>query len=42
VVYDALGHDSQSLEHPVHRRILQRSALWASGHDTVERLSCAM
>ena len=40
VVYDALGHDSQSLEHPVHRRILQRSALWASGRE--ERLSCAM
>jgi hypothetical protein len=30
-VYDSLGHDSASLEHPVHRRLLQRAALWASG-----------
>ncbi len=28
VTYDALGHDRGSLEHPVHRRILQRCALW--------------
>lgn len=32
VVYDALGHDAASLEHPVHRRLIQRAALWASGH----------
>jgi type 1 glutamine amidotransferase len=31
VVYDALGHDAASLTHPVHRRVLQRAALWASG-----------
>jgi len=29
VVFDALGHDSASLNHPQHRRIVQRSALWA-------------
>jgi type 1 glutamine amidotransferase len=32
VVYDGLGHDAASLEHPVHRRLVQRAALWASGH----------
>jgi hypothetical protein len=32
VVYDGLGHDAASLEHPVHRRLIQRAALWASGH----------
>jgi type 1 glutamine amidotransferase len=31
VVYDSLGHDVESLEHPVHSRLLQRAALWASG-----------
>ena len=30
VVYDALGHDSASLQHPTHRRILQRAALWST------------
>jgi type 1 glutamine amidotransferase len=30
VVYDALGHDRGSLEHPEHRQILVRSAIWAS------------
>lgn len=30
VVYDALGHDSESLNHPTHRRIVQRAALWAT------------
>lgn len=29
VVFDALGHDSASFNHPAHRRIVQRSALWA-------------
>ena len=29
VVYDALGHDSASLTHPTHQRLLQRAALWA-------------
>lgn len=38
VAYDALGHDAASLEHPIHRRLVQRAALWASGHpqDIVE------
>lgn len=31
VVFDALGHDRGSIEHPVHRRIVQRCALWAGG-----------
>lgn len=37
-VYDSLGHDAASIEHPVHRRLLQRAALWASGRtlDAVE------
>jgi type 1 glutamine amidotransferase len=30
-VYDSLGHDAASLQHPVHRRLLQRAALWACG-----------
>lgn len=28
VVYDALGHDERSLDHPVHRSILRRAARW--------------
>lgn len=32
VVYDALGHDSRSILHPSHSRILKRSALWLSAH----------
>ena len=38
VVYDGLGHDAESLTHPIHRRLLQRAALWASGrpYSTVE------
>ncbi|MEV5413682.1 ThuA domain-containing protein [Thermopolyspora sp. NPDC052614] len=28
VVYDALGHDVRSFDSPVHRRLLQRAALW--------------
>jgi hypothetical protein len=31
IVYDSLGHDVESLEHPVHRRLLQRAARWATG-----------
>jgi type 1 glutamine amidotransferase len=31
LVYDALGHDSASLAHSVHRQIIQRSARWACG-----------
>lgn len=30
-VADTLGHDRATLEHPVHRQILARSALWAGG-----------
>lgn len=30
-VFDALGHDRAALEHPIHRRILARAALWALG-----------
>jgi type 1 glutamine amidotransferase len=29
VVYDALGHDSASFNHPTHSRIVRRCALWA-------------
>lgn len=32
VIYDGLGHDAASLQHPIHRRLVQRAALWASGH----------
>jgi len=37
-VYDSLGHDSASINHPIHRRLIQRAALWASGeaNDLVE------
>lgn len=37
-VYDSLGHDAASLNHPIHRRLIQRAALWASGEspDLVE------
>lgn len=33
VVYDALGHDAASLEHPVHKKLQTRAALWALGRD---------
>jgi type 1 glutamine amidotransferase len=36
VVYDALGHDAASLEHPVHRRLVTRAALWALGRPDEE------
>jgi type 1 glutamine amidotransferase len=36
VVYDALGHASPSLDHPVHRRVITRAALWARGDDDDE------
>lgn len=29
VVYDALGHDAQSLDHPVHQQLITRAAAWA-------------
>ncbi len=28
IVYDALGHDAQSLDHPVHRQLLAQSVAW--------------
>jgi uncharacterized protein len=31
VVYDALGHDERSYDHPTHRRVLRRAALWSLG-----------
>jgi hypothetical protein len=36
VVYDALGHAAPSLDHPVHRRVIVRTALWALGHNVDE------
>ena len=36
VVYDALGHACPSLEHPVHRRLVARAALWALSHSDDE------
>lgn len=35
VVYDALGHDAQSLDHPVHQALLGRAAAWALGRPAV-------
>jgi type 1 glutamine amidotransferase len=34
IVYDALGHDAQSLDHPVHRQLLAQSVAWVLGQDT--------
>ncbi|MFT5111143.1 MAG: type 1 glutamine amidotransferase [Parasphingorhabdus sp.] len=31
VVFDALGHDPNSLQHDIHSRLIQRSAAWACG-----------
>jgi len=36
VVYDALGHDASSLDHPVHQRLLARAASWALRFDTAD------
>jgi len=36
IVYDALGHASPSLDHPVHRRVVTRAALWALGRSDEE------
>lgn len=36
VAFDGLGHDADSINHPVHRRILARAALWASGASETE------
>ncbi len=39
VAFDALGHDRASLEHGIHKRVIQRCAAWAGGFpdETVER-----
>ena len=34
VVYDALGHDAASLDHPVHQQLLARAARWLTGGET--------
>lgn len=31
VAFDALGHDRRSLDHEVHRRLIQRCAAWVGG-----------
>jgi len=31
VIYDALGHDSESLHHPSHAQLLRESVKWALG-----------
>lgn len=36
VVYDALGHDAASLDHPTHQRLMTRAALWALGRSDTE------
>ena len=33
VVYDALGHNARSLDHPVHRQLIARAAAWALGRE---------
>ena len=40
VVYDALGHDSASIDQPTHKRILQRAALWATRRSEAEMARC--
>ena len=32
VIYDALGHDARSFEHPQHRALIARAAQWLTGH----------
>jgi hypothetical protein len=32
IVYDALGHDAKSINHPEHAKIIRRSANWAIGN----------
>jgi type 1 glutamine amidotransferase len=36
VAFDGLGHDVESINHPVHRRIIGRAALWALGRTEEE------
>lgn len=33
VVYDALGHDERSYDHPTHQRLLRRIGAWLQGRD---------
>jgi type 1 glutamine amidotransferase len=40
VVYNALGHDSASLNHPTHKRLLQRAALWAIRRSDQDIAAC--
>ena len=40
VVYDSLGHDGASLDHPTHRRIVQRAALWAARRSDADIARC--
>lgn len=40
VVYDALGHDSASIDQPTHQRILQRAALWATRGSEADMARC--
>lgn len=37
VIYDALGHDSRSIEHPVHARLIRRGLRWVAGLDPRRR-----
>ncbi len=36
VAFDGLGHDADTINHPIHRRILARAALWATGASETE------
>ena len=36
VAFECLGHDIESIEHPVHKRLLLRCALWAAGRPDSE------
>ena len=36
VVYDALGHDADSVNHPVHSLVLKRAAMWALAYPDEE------
>jgi type 1 glutamine amidotransferase len=44
IVYDALGHDSASMNHATHKTIIQRAAAWALDFSDaqVEAISCAI
>ncbi len=40
VVYDALGHDSASIDQPTHKRMLQRAAMWATRRSDADIARC--